>query len=227
MAPPNDTTPLPISLRINRTICTVIGYGPVGQRKAELLAAAGAVLRVVDPRADRLTPDAHPHWEWIAAAYDPEHLTGSRLIVAAATPDINRQVVADARARGLWISSASDPEQSDFEFPAVGRLGQLSLAISTNGTSPTLARRLRTSLLASLDPMIKEWIDILSELRSEVLHTLPDEPRRYQLLNHFADESWLVLLHTTSPDEVRSRMRQAIQDAGASLGIMPGSSPPG
>ena len=126
----------PLFLDLTGRRCLVVGAGPVGQRKAAGLLAAGAVVRVVAPESPELSGA-----EWVAAEYEPEHLDGMALVFAAGPPDVNARVVADARQRGIWVNSASDPTSGDFLLPAVRRAGRIEVAVSTAGASPASRRR--------------------------------------------------------------------------------------
>src|SRR5271166_3357561 len=91
---------LPLFVDLQDRLCLVIGAGAVGCRKALALLEAGASVRLVGP----LTPAdslPSPRLDRLPEPYHPRHLDGVCLVIAAATPEVNRQVVADARARGL------------------------------------------------------------------------------------------------------------------------------
>src|SRR5437868_3096149 len=97
--------PLVFELADRRAL--VVGLGRVGNRRASALVAAGARVLIVDPAAD---PAAVPPGATILAEpYRPSHLDGVDLAFAAASPEVNRRVVADARSRGVWVNSASAP----------------------------------------------------------------------------------------------------------------------
>lgn len=141
---------LPLNLRPDRCRCLVVGGGAVGQRKARMLLEAGAKVRLVclEPRQEFPTPQQP---EWLQAAYQPPHLEGMNLAVAAATTAVNRRVASDAQERGIWVNVADDPAASDFHFPAVHRQGSLLLTVSTGGASPLLAQQLRDALAVQFD----------------------------------------------------------------------------
>ncbi len=199
----------PILLNLADKRVVVIGGGAVGARKASAALAAGAVVRVVDPRAALALPAEVGH---IAEAYRSEHLDGAALVFACATPDVNAQVVADARARGVWVNAATSPDEGDFTLPAVVRRGGLTLAVGTGGASPALARRVREQLEAEYDDAFAEWVALLAEVRAEVMARVPDEVRRRELLDAFADWSWLARLRTEGAEKVREAMRAATSE---------------
>ena len=130
----------PINLNLNGRTVLVVGLGPVGRRKAAALVAAGARVIGVDPVAGSLDPDSVAGIELVSEPYCTGQLRGVSLVIAAGPSEINRQVVADARRIGVWVSSSSDPDEGDFTVPAVWRSGPLVLTVSTSGASPALLR---------------------------------------------------------------------------------------
>ncbi len=194
----------PIVLNLSSKLVVVIGGGTVGARKAAASLASGAVVRVVDPRVALALPPEVVH---LSASYQADHLDGAALVFACATSEVNAQVVSDAHTRGIWVNAATSPGEGDFTLPAVVRRGELTLAVSTGGASPALARKIREKLEAEYDEAFAEWVALLAEVRAEVLATVPDEARRRELLDGFADWVWLARLRAEGADKVREAMR--------------------
>jgi siroheme synthase-like protein len=90
--------------------------------------------------------------------------------VLTATDDaaVNQRVSADCRSAGTWINSADDPPNCDFILPSVIRRGRVTVAASTAGGSPALARRLRQELEAFLGDDVALLADLLAEVRTEL-----------------------------------------------------------
>jgi precorrin-2 dehydrogenase len=133
----------PVYLDLRGVLVLVVGAGPVAARKVAGLAVAGARVRVVasavSPSLDRtLVDEVHER------PFEPADLEGARLVVTATGDrDVDASVAAAATAAGLWVNAADQPADCSFILPAIARNGPLTVAVSTGGASPALARRLR------------------------------------------------------------------------------------
>lgn len=139
--------PLALDLRDRRVV--VIGGGPVATRKAAELLKAGARLTVVSPTVSaRLARWAREgRLRHRARAYRRGDLRGACLAVAATSmPEEHKKIAVEARGTATWLNVVDEPALCDFIAPAVIRRGDLTIAISTGGTNPALARRLKRTL---------------------------------------------------------------------------------
>jgi siroheme synthase-like protein len=162
----------PIFVELKGRPVIVIGGGHVGAEKVRGLLAAEADITLVSPE---LIDELREHVDagrirHIARAYAEPDLDGGYEFVMVATDDgaINAEVAAAGKKRGLWVNAADDPKNCDFILPAVVRKGKITLAASTSGTSPALARRLREELDAYLTEDMPALADLLAEVRQEV-----------------------------------------------------------
>ncbi|WP_206832459.1 bifunctional precorrin-2 dehydrogenase/sirohydrochlorin ferrochelatase [Alicyclobacillus fructus] len=140
---------IPIWLKPRGLRCVVVGGGRVGARRAERLARAGAKVTLVSPKLSPLAADLVRRGlvTWIDRAYQPGDLAECALAVAATDdPQVNRAVRLEAEARGVWCNRADDAGDSDFDFASVVYAGDIAIAISTGGTRPDVAKRLRQAL---------------------------------------------------------------------------------
>ncbi len=194
----------------------VVGLGSVGRRKALGLLAAGAKVIGVDPSAGggACLPLGV---EVLADPYQESHLEGVALAFASATPEINRQVVADAKRRGIWVNSASDPGEGDFTLPAVWRDGPLTLTVSTTGASPALSTLLRDRAAEALGPAAAGLATLLAELRPMVLAKIADPQPRRLLFESWADPRWLDLWNTKGPEAVRTSLIRSLEATIAAM----------
>jgi siroheme synthase-like protein len=191
-------------------LTVVVGGGPVGRRKARHLLATGAIVRLVclEPRPADWN---YSHLVWLTEPYHENHLAGATLVFAAAPPDVNRRVAADARRRGILVNRADDPTAGDFLLPAVHRQGDLVLAVSTGGAAPTLAKRIRDRLAECLEPAYSAWIALMRELRPIVCRTIADPVKRRAVLESWSDLRWLESLRSYGRDRVRQTLLEELR----------------
>lgn len=139
----------PVALDLAGRDCLVVGGGPVAARKAEGLLEAAARVTVVSPvlvpTLLALATEGRVHWK--PREYRTGDVAGAALVMVA-TDDraVNAEVAAEARARGVWVNCADDPAHCDFALPAVLRRGPVTVAVSTGGASPAMARLLREEI---------------------------------------------------------------------------------
>lgn len=149
----------PVFLDLHDVPVLVVGGGRIGARKAEGLAAAGARVRLVAIEvSDHVDPAALD--ELRVGPFDASDLDGIRLVITATgDADVDAAVSAQARAAGIWTNAADQPIDCEFILPAIARRGRVSVAVSTDGASPALARELRNVL----DELLTDEIGALAE----------------------------------------------------------------
>jgi len=144
----------PIALDLADRLTVVIGGGGVAERKVRGLLAAAARVRVVAPQATAGLRELATRSEidWEARAYAAGDLAGARLVYAATDrPDVNAAVVADARSRAILVDDTTGRISGDFTTPLAHRVGNLTFAVDTGGSSPSFARRLLHELAERFD----------------------------------------------------------------------------
>lgn len=206
----------PVFLNLRDRLGVVIGGGPVGRRKAQALLEAGARVRLVCLET-RWPEEQWQSIDWIMESYSPEHLAGAVLVFAAATPELNQRIVADAKERGLWVNAADDPDSGDLYLPATVRRGSLVIAIGTGGAAPALARQVRLRLERLFDDAYARWVALLAELRPLVLATIADPQRRRLAFERLCRWEWLRRLRKEEAAFIKMAM-QAEVDALAADG---------
>jgi len=162
----------PLFALIEDRACLVVGGGAVGERKVQDLLAAGARVTVVSqaltPRLAELA--AQGRVQFIQDDFSPQYLDGMTLVVGATDDQkVNREVSAAAQARNLPVNIVDAPELCTFIVPAQVRRGALTIAVSTGGASPALARRVREELEQLFGPEYGPYLRLLQAVRHRVL----------------------------------------------------------
>ena len=170
----------PVFLKLDGLPVVVVGGGAVAASKLDGLLAAGARVTVVAPE---VLPAIRTRVPVVEAPFAPAHLDGARWVVAAATPEVNRQVAAAATARGLFVNAVDDPDVASAYLGGVVRRGGVELAISTAGAAPALAGLVREALEALLPDDLGRWREVAESARAEHKRAgVPIDERRPLLL---------------------------------------------
>ena len=139
----------PIYLDMAGRRCLVVGGGAVAERKIANLLEAGAKVTVISPDATETVASwsKNNSIQFLARHYQRGDVKGHELVfVATNDGSVNAQVHQDGKEDGVWINAADDPNHCDFILPSVLRRGDLTVAISSGGNSPALARTIREEL---------------------------------------------------------------------------------
>ncbi len=201
----------PIFVELQDIPCVVVGGGREAQRKAEGLLGAGAKVTVVSPKLTRPLQKmlADGEIDCIQREYqegdiDPFH------IVMVATDDgaVNSEVSAEGRRKRIWVNAADDIPNCDFILPSVIRRGAITLAASTGGGSPALARRLREELEAYLTEEMPALADLLKEVRGDLRsRSIVPDPEAWQ---EAIDEDLRVLLAQRKYRQAKARLLKSL-----------------
>jgi precorrin-2 dehydrogenase/sirohydrochlorin ferrochelatase len=179
----------PMFMKLTGKQCLVVGAGKVGEPKIAGLIDTGARIHVVAIEASDVVR------EWAHAgtidlelrAFSPDDLDGKFLaVVATASESLNKFVYREAQQRGVLCNVVDVPELCDFFYPAVVRRGDLQIAISTAGKSPSLAQKLRQQLERQFGEGYAEWVAQLGETRRLILASELDKERKLELLHSLA-----------------------------------------
>ncbi len=184
----------PIFLKLEGRRCLVIGAGKVGESKIASLMETGASIRVV---ALEVTETVH---EWARMgrinlelrSFVNEDLEGMLLaVVAMSSRALNESIYREAQRRGVLCNVVDDPPHCDFYYPALVRRGDLQIAISTCGQSPSLAKKIREQLERQFGPGYAHWVAELGETRRLVLASNLGLGKKQDLLHSLASREAL------------------------------------
>jgi uroporphyrin-III C-methyltransferase / precorrin-2 dehydrogenase / sirohydrochlorin ferrochelatase len=175
------TTMFPTFLRLTGRRVVLVGGGPVAAGKLPGLVAEGALITIVAPE---IRPDLEqPGVSLQRRPFEASDLDDAWYVVAAAPPEVNRQVLAAAERRHVFVNAVDDPPNATAYAGGVVRRHGVTIAISTDGRAPALAGLLREALDAWLPEDLEEWMVAADEARhSWKRDRVPMERRRPMLL---------------------------------------------
>lgn len=175
---------LPIFIKLQQQVCWVIGGGTIAARKASLLLEAGAQVVVIAPHTkDEMTRlIEQDQCQWQAQPFSEADLTAlprPKLIIAATDKrDTNQAVYEWGESQGILVNVADQTDLCRFILPAIIDRSPLTIALSTGGRSPVLARILKTKLEALIPAGFGRLTTLLGQLRDQVKTALTTVEQR-------------------------------------------------
>jgi len=180
----------PVFFNLTGQRVLIVGGGEVALRKVTLLERTGALITVVAPEIapELLERSAAGKLQLVLRDFAPDDLEGMRLvIVATSRPAVNRWIANLSESRNIPVNVVDDREASRFIVPAIIDRDPVLVAISTGGTSPVLARRLRERLEALIPARIGELASWLKALRRTTRQKLRDTDERRRFFEAVVD----------------------------------------
>ncbi len=171
---PGSNNLFPIFLKLENLHLLIVGGGYVGMEKLEAVisnSSATAITLVATQISDAIKELAtlHPNIVLVEKPYDINDIDGNDIVIAAINdPVISKQIVIDAKSKKVLVNAADKPELCDFYLSAVVKKGNLKIAISTNGKSPTIAKRVKEVLNETLPDEIDDLLDNMQSIRNKM-----------------------------------------------------------
>ena len=162
----------PICLDIRDRRCLVVGGGAVATRKVKGLLQCGAMVSLVSPQAteELLKLAEETRIVLKARPYLASDLEGMFLVIGATDcENLNLQISKDAETRNILYNIVDRPRACNFILPAIVKRGALTVAISTSGKSPALAKKLRQDLERQFGAEFAECLALLGAIRKKLL----------------------------------------------------------
>jgi len=203
----------PIFLNLRGRLCTVVGGGEVAARKAAALLREGATVRVIAPELSETMKVflVSPELSHVQREYREGDLQGSVLAFAATDDsEVNAAVYRDAEARGIAVNVADDPAHCTFFMPAVVHRDPIAVAISTQGTSPALARHLRERIEEAIPPGYAHLARLLGRLRPELTASAAGQEERKDRLQKVIGSEVMSLLVAGKLEEAEELARKLL-----------------
>lgn len=202
----------PVFLNMQGQLCVVIGGGEIAERKVQALLESGAVVTLIAPEctAGLQAMAADQAITWHQRGYAAGDLDGA-FIVIAATDDrsVNEAVTKEATERNTPLNVVDVTDLCTFIAPSVIRRGPVTLAISTGGMGPALARKLRQELEGNEALAFADMAEIVADVRAELkARSLTVDPEGWQAA---LNQEVLGLYQSGQPTQARERMIELLE----------------
>ncbi len=200
----------PLFFEVDGRPCLVVGGGKVAERKVRSLVGCGASVTVVSPR---LTPGLT---ELLAGGrishrqkrFSADDMDGAFLVFAASsTRSVNQRVAGIAKAAGMPVNIADDPEGCDFLVPSVIERGPLKIAVSTSGKSPYLAKHIREELEGEIGPEYSRLLEVAGAVRIKLLKDKQKEVKLKRLYDSLLTPTALGWIRHGAEDKVNGLLK--------------------
>lgn len=210
--------PYPVMMNLEGKQVTVVGGGGVALRKIGSLLESGARVTVVSPEveSDLARVAADGLIDWIREPFHESILDRypQTLLVFGTTDrrDVNLAIHKACVERKIPCNIADVPDLCTFIVPAVITQGDLMIAISTGGSSPALARRIREDLEKRYGPEYASMTKIMGELRKQVLKTGSSADENRKLFLEIVDSGILSALRNNDRERALEILRAILPD---------------
>lgn len=161
----------PVLLDIRGRAAVVVGGNDVAAEKAAALAACGAQVRAISPEfCEALQAQAERGEVQLCQRHAaPDDLAGAFVVIAASNdPNLIEAIWSTTRQNGQLVNSVDQPERCSFILPSILRRGSLTIAVSTEGTSPSLAKRIRQQLEQHFSAAYEPYLRLAAAARARL-----------------------------------------------------------
>ena len=158
----------PIFLGISNKKCVVFGGGNVALRKVRMLLDHSAEVEVISPVfcPELIHLAEHNEISIVRKGFETKDLTGATVAIAATdSTETNEDIAAAARRQGTLVNVVDNPLHSDFIVPSYLKRGDITIAVSTSGKSPALARKIRSKIEHEFGNEYTQLALLVSEVR--------------------------------------------------------------
>ena len=204
---------LPIFTKLDNKPVLVVGGGEVALRKCRAFLKARAAVTLVAPWfCDELKEHAqHNEVTLIDAYFDESHLDGKMLVIAATDRDeVNNTVFELANARNVFVNVVDDQPKCTFIFPSIVDRNPITIAISSAGTAPVLARRLREKLETLIPQHIGPLATLVGGFRDKVKQRFKHFSDRRQFWEGVFDSSVVSKVQTGDTQGAEQQLEQML-----------------
>lgn len=178
----------PINIKLEELEITVIGGGKVAYRKCKNFLHFTKEVRVISTDFIEAFDELKEDIKLIKDSYKEKYIKNSSVVVAATNNrQVNKEIGEHCRKCGKLVNVVDDIELSNFTVPSYIKKGDLLISISTGGKSPSLSSRIKKELDDKYDDSYEEYINLLGEIRQNVIKKYDDILERKKILNSLVD----------------------------------------
>ncbi len=206
-----------ISLNLKYKKCLVVGGGKVAERKVRSLLECRALVYLVSPGVvpELSSMAAEGLLNYRQGSYKSSDLDDMFLVFGATgEEEVNRQIAEDCSRRNLIVNIVDDPAKCNFYVPATVRRGPLTIAVSTGGKSPLLARKIREELELVYGPQYGDFLEILGAFREEILKNITDPEKKKKKLEDLVSNEILSMLRKGRLEQAKEMLSGAYNGSG-------------
>ncbi|EIM08057.1 precorrin-2 dehydrogenase [Planococcus antarcticus DSM 14505] len=186
-------TVIPIMIDLEGKRVVIVGGGRIAERRLDSLLDNGAVMIVISPS---VTPEISRWAEegkmiWKQQSFEPTDAEDAFMIIIA-TDDLAVNAAArKAAPPHCLVNASAEAESGNIHFPAHFKRGKLSIAVSTNGASPMLAKKIKHELKNQFDERYEQYLEFLFNARQLLKQIQLSRSTKEEYLRAFLDESFL------------------------------------
>ncbi|WP_419788372.1 precorrin-2 dehydrogenase/sirohydrochlorin ferrochelatase family protein [Pseudodesulfovibrio sp.] len=205
----------PIFVNLEDKRCLVVGAGEVGQRKIQSLVDAGAgQLTIVDtaPAAsDLATLLALNNVEFFQREFEDTDVDGRFLVIACTSSEaVNWRISNLCSEKGILCNIVDQPEKCSFIVPATVKRGDLTVAISTSGRSPAMAKRIRKELQENFGEEYADLLSLMGRLRPLLLGLGKSTSENTAVFRGLVNSHLLDAMRSRDLDEVGEILKRSL-----------------
>ena len=174
----------PVFVKMEELRLLIVGGGKIGLEKLQtvLQNSPATQISIVAPEIGQPVRDLaaiHPGIRLLERPYHPNDLEYADIVIVAVNDrSVSAAVARDAREKGVLVNVADTPELCDFYLGSVVRKGHLKIAISTNGKSPTIAKRLKEEIGSMIPEEMNAVLDDMQTIRKGLNGDFGEKVRR-------------------------------------------------
>jgi len=203
----------PVHLNLVGRNCLVVGGGSVASRKVTGLLKCGAAVTVVSPEiSDRLDQLAAEGVIRLSKrSYRSEDLDGMFLVIGATDDeDVNRRISHDAEARRILCNIADRPAVCNFILPSIVQRGDLIVTISTSGSSPAFAKKMRQCLESQFGEEYGDFLRLMAAVRRKLLCEAHAPEAHKPLFEALINSELIDLLRERKTENIDALLRSVL-----------------